>query len=216
MIDNSKQRTKDNKKAKRKLLIIIAAIAGIMLILLLASVIIDKIQSKSGEEYEVDFNFYPADFQENIYENQKYSELIAGEFIRFCDSDTNVTVGIDKETAISYGEGVELIVNTLYDAINGDYESYNSRFSDIYYQDNSPKDAFTMQMIYDVKITRISEEKDSDYTKSYYCVEYKIYQNNGTFRRDIGNGSKKQYFTISNASGEYLIDSIETVIINKK
>ena len=216
MIDNYKQRTKDNKKAKRKLLIIIAAIAGIMLILLLASVIIDKIQSKSYEEYEIDFNFYPADFQENIYENQKYSELIAGEFIRFCDSDTNVTVGIDKETAISYGEGVELIVNMLYDAINGDHESYNSRFSDTYYRENSPKEAFTMQMIYDVKITNISEERDGNYTKSYYCVEYKIYQNNGTFRRDIGNGSKKQYFTISNASGEYLIDSIETVIINEK
>ena len=161
MIDNSKQRTKDNKKAKRKLLIIIAAIAGIMLILLLASVIIDKIQSKSYEEYEIDFNFYPADFQENIYENQKYSELIAGEFIRFCDSDTNVTVGIDKETAISYGEGVELIVNTLYDAINGDHESYNSRFSDIYYQDNSPKDATIYPLPSFSKLDAVGSNKDT-------------------------------------------------------
>ena len=35
MKDNSKQHTKDNKKAKKKLLIIIAVIAGIMLILML-------------------------------------------------------------------------------------------------------------------------------------------------------------------------------------
>ena len=49
-----------------------------------------------------------------------------------------------------------------------------------------------------------------NYTKSIYTLEYQINKNNGTFRRDIGDGSKQQYFVVTNRTGEWLIDSIST------
>lgn len=207
------------KKAKKILIIIILSIVGVMAVLGIASVIIDTVTKNDKKEFEVDYNFYPADYEENIFENERYLALIAEEFIKYTDSATNVTVGIDKESAYEQGIEVQFIVDMLYDAINGDHEAYNARFSDTYYEDHLPKERFTMQKIYDVNITYVSSEKISDgnYTKSIYCIEYKIYENNGTFRRDIGDGSKKQYFTLSTYSdGTILVDGVSTVNIAKK
>lgn len=203
-------------KAKKRLIIIICAIIGVMAILWAASIIIDMM-SKSEEEFVVDYNFYPADYEEDIFKDEKYLALIAEEFIRYTDSTTNETVGINKDNAFEQGSEVQFIVDTIYDAINGDSRAYNARFSSKYYENHSPKSDFTMQKIYDVTITFISEENEEDYTKSVYCVEYKIYQNNGTFRKDIGEGSKKQYFTLNTCrDGEILVDAVSTVNIAKK
>ena len=208
------------KKAKKKLVIIIVSILILIIILGIASLAIDML-SKPNEEFVVDYKFHPADYEENIFEDQKYLALTAEEFIKYTDSTTNETVGITKDTAYEQGSDVQFLVDMLYDAINGDHQAYNARFSSDYYATHAPKDRFTMQKIYDVLITYISEEdisdNDGNYTKSIYCVEYKIYQNNGTFRKDIGDGSKKQYFTLNtNSDGEILIDSINTVNIANK
>ena len=205
------------KKVKKKLIIIIISTLGVIAFLSVASLVIDKL-SKPDEEFVADYNFYPADYDENIFEDQKYLALTAEEFIKYTDSTTNETAGITKDTAYEQGSEVQFIVDMIYDAINGDNNAYNARFSSKYYETHSPKDRFTMQKIYDVFITYVSEEDISDgsgnYTKSIYCVEYKIYQNNGTFRKDIGDGSKKQYLTLNtNRDGEILIDSITTVNI---
>ena len=203
-------------KAKKRLIIIMCAMIGVILILFGASLIIDM-TTKPEEEFVVDYNFYPADYEEDIFKDEKYLALIAEEFIRYTDSTTNETVGINKDNAFEQGSEVQFIVDMIYDAINGDSRAYNARFSSKYYENHSPKSDFTMQKIYDVTITFVSEENEEDYTKSVYCVEYKIYQNNGTFRKDIGEGSKKQYFTLNiSRDGEILVDAVSTVNIAKK
>ena len=53
-------------------------------------------------------------------------------------------------------------------------------------------------------------ERINNYTKFLYVIEYRILHNNGTFRRDIGSGSKKQYFTLTDKQGDFKIDSIAT------
>ena len=67
-----------------------------------------------------------------------------------------------------------------------------------------------MQKLYNIKITRMSEEDVSEngqnYTKYEFILEYMIHQNNGTFRTDIGSdASKKQYITLTDRTGELLI-----------
>lgn len=209
---------KDNKhkKAKKGLYLIVLITIGILIILIVASLLIDSIEKNANPDREINYNFYPADFNENIFDDTEYVELIAAEFLKFCDQTNGLTVGITRENAKEQGIEVEFLVEMIYDIINGDNQSYNDRFSDTYYKNNSPKDKFTMQKIYDVTITYVSSEDISDeqtgnYTKSVYSIEYKIFENNGTFRRDIGAGSKKQYFTISDASGKLLIDAVATV-----
>lgn len=198
--------------AKKKLLILIAVIAVIIALLIISSLVIDKIEEKkNSDNEEINYSFYPADYNENIFEDEEYLALIEGEFMQYCDTRTNVTLGIDKSSAADHGEAVGFIVDMLYDAINGDADAYNTKFSDAYYENSSPKSDFTMQKIYDVTITYVSEEKSEDYTKYFYYIEYKIYHNNGTFRRDIGDGSKKQLVTITDKYGTLLIDSVSTV-----
>lgn len=203
---------KSKSTAKKKLLILMAVIALMIALLMISSVVIDKIQEKENKSSEeIDYSFYPIDYSENIFEDDEYIAITNGEFMRYCDTRTNVTVGIDKSNAAEYGDAVEFIVNMLYDAINGNADAYNANFSDAYYKENAPKSDFTMQKIYDVTITYVAEEKNDNYTKFSYYVEYKIYHNNGTFRRDIGDGSKKQLFTITDKSGSLLVDSVSTV-----
>ncbi len=205
-----------NGNAKKRLLLIICIIVSIMLILVVCSFIIDYIEKQRDNKNEIEFRFYPADFEENIFDDEEYVELMSGEFMSYCDSATNVTVSIDRETASEYGKEVSFIADMIYTIIYGDNEEYNKYFSDKYYENNEPKQAFTMQKVYDIVITYVSQESMSsengdNYTKSLFAIEYKILKNNGTFRRDIGNGSKKQYLTITDKTGELLIDHISTV-----
>ena len=189
------------------------------IVVLIATVwIMDLIeQGTHGYEEEViDYNFYPADFNENIYEDEDYLELMRGNYLSYCDSATNVTYGIKRGQTDHYGADVSYMVEHVYTIIEGNHEAYNAYFSDAYYDSGrKPKDAFTMQKLYNILINRMSVETVSEdignYTKYVYAVTYQIYENNGTFRRDIGDGAKTQYIVVTDRTGELLIDRISTV-----
>ena len=71
-----------------------------------------------------------------------------------------------------------------------------------------------MQKIYGGMITAYSTENiqgnNGNYTKYIYTLNYRILDNNGTFRADIGEDSKTQYIVITNREGKLLIDAIST------
>ncbi len=213
----SKSEEKINANAKKRLLIIIAAIVVVIIVLFAVSLIIDKVKSSKNDEFIIDYNFYPADYEENIFEDEEYINLTSGNFIKYQDLNTNITVGITRENANQQSEQIAFIVEMLYDIIEGKHEEYNACFSDVYYKNNSPKSQFTMQKVYDVTVSYISQESVSDdsgnYTKYLYSIEYKILENNGTFRKDIGSGSKKQYATLTDRQGNLLIDALNTQIV---
>ena len=216
----NKPAKRETKAAKKKLLIAIAVILGVLLLLTGASYLIDfieqgKLHTNVGEK-EVNYNFYPADFEENIFENPDYLKLLDDGKIFIDFKEGGLTLGIAPEDAYKYGEDLKLMTDMLFAVINGNNDLYNGYFTDRYYESHSPKDEFTMQMLYNIKIERLSSgkteaEDGSEYTKSVFTVEYRIFHNNGTFRRDIGAGSKKQYITVTNQGGEWRIDSISTV-----
>ena len=200
---------------KKKLLIAIVCIVAFIALLIAAVEIIEYVNSKkTAEPIVIDYDFYPADYNENILENERYLELIKGEYIRICNSATGVTVGVDMNNIDKHSPEVQFMIAYVQDIINGDHESYNSRFSEDYYKTQEPLERFTMQKVYDVLITQkevetVTDKKtDTNYTKYLVVLEYKIYENNGTFRKDIGKGSRKQYFTITDRTGSLLIDSI--------
>lgn len=202
--------------SKKKLLIAIICIVAFIALLIAAVEIIEYVNNKKASEpIVVDFDFYPADYNENIFENERYLELIKGEYIRVCNADTGVTVGVDLNKLDKHSAEVLFMIEYVQDIINGDHKSYNLRFSEEYYKSHEPLESFTMQKVYDVLITQKGSETVTDkktgenYTKFLLVLEYKIYENNGTFRKDIGNGSRKQYFTITDKNGSLLIDSID-------
>ena len=149
-----------------------------------------------------------------LFRSEEYLDLIKHGFINYTDGASNITIGIEKDTAHLYGDDVEFVVDYLYSIINGDAQGYGMYFDDEYKSKIELPTEFTMQKIYDVNILKISETDISGegelYTEYKFALEYKILKNNGTFRKDIGDGSKKQYFTISDRSGELLIENIST------
>ncbi len=208
------------KKSKKMLLIIIASILSVIVLLAAVVGVLEWRENKKNEQEReeeiIDYPFYPADFDRNILEDETYLELMRGRFLHYCDSYTNVTVSLTPETAAQHGEEVDFLVDYVYTIIHGDHTAYNACFSEQYYASGkAPKDAFTMQQLHHIMLTKLSKESVSEngnnYTKYLYSVEYQIHENNGTFRKDIGDGSKPQYLIVTNRSGQWQIDSMTTV-----
>ena len=205
------------KSFKKKLIIVLAALAALLLIMYLLTLILpqilNNIKEDGEEEGTADFNFYTPDYSENIYEDEEYLGMIKNGIITY-DNGTNSIVSIDVENASEHGDAVKLLTDYLYSIIDGDVTEYNSYFSDRYYQSKDPKDRFTMQEIYNATITYYSVESVSEdgqnYTKYIYKLKYYIYENNGTFRADIGEDAKTQYVVITDREGKLLIDAIGT------
>ena len=209
---------KEQGLKNKKILIRIISIVVVAIVILISASYAMNLYLERQEEKNIqklNFNFAPADYEENIFEDQEYVDLVKNGFIDYTDYATNLTLGIDYSNAISYGEDVQFMVDYIYSIINGDAELYNEFFSDNYYKKNDPKERFTMQKLYEVNISRISETKGTDkagnaYNEYQYRVVYKILDNNGTFRNDFNTGTKEQYISFTNKTGEFLIDSIST------
>ena len=103
----------------------------------------------------------------------------------------------------------------VYAIINGNASEYNSLFSKKYFENHEPKQSFTMQKIYNGKITYFSSESETidgvTYKTYTYNLVYNIFENNGTFRKDIGDGARMQYIKVSEREGKMLIDDIQYV-----
>ncbi len=80
----------------------------------------------------------------------------------------------------------------------GDTQSgFNAFYSAVYFRRNSPFLAFSPQMVYDIEVERLTDpqtitaadtEEDAAYlgcTLTTFAVRYKIFRNDGSFRRDI-------------------------------
>ena len=213
---NAEQQEKSAKN-KKILIRVICIVVATLVVLMAASFAMNLYLERKAEKdaQKIHLNFSPADYDENIFEDQEYINLIKNGFIDYTDYATNLTLGIDYSDALGYGADVQFMVEYIYAIIDGDVEAYNSFFSDEYYKKNDPKENFTMQKLYEVNIARVSETQKTDksgntYNEYQYIVKYKILDNNGTFRNDFNAGTKEQYIFFTNKTGDFLIDSIST------
>ncbi len=206
---------KSSKKLKKRLLITFVIISAVLLLMYLLTVLIPYFyniqKAKNTEEVIADYSFYTPNYEEDIFADKRYNELIENGILTYDNGVNSVTV-VTPETAAHQGDDVKLLVDMVYSIINGDNDKYNSYFSDEYFKINAPKDEFTMQKIYNAVITAYAAEnvsdKDGNYTKYTYKLIYNIYENNGTFRKDIGDAARVQYIEVTDRNGSYLIDSI--------
>lgn len=197
-----------------------AMIAFVVLFYVFSSIIdIEQLLAKLSNDYYDPTNqtiiFFEPDYDENIFENEKYMGLDRNIYIY--DIATGVTESLETEDYEEYNDSVKFMVDFVNSIINGDADTYNQFFSDECIEGGyvQLKETFTMQKLYNIKITTLSEEEIQDdtnnYTKYEFILEYMIMQNNGTFRTDIdSDASKKQYITVIELDGELLIDKIIT------
>jgi len=205
---------KKTLSAKKKMIIALCVILGAVLILYLLTILIPMIFSRQADdqsEYVADYNFYPANHDEDIFADADYMKLISNGMLEY-DNGSNSIITIKENNYSDQDNYAQVVIDMLYSIRDGDEDRYNLYFSDEYFKSNSKKESFTPQKIYNARLNLFSTEavtegKDT-YTKKIFKLEYQIYENNGTFRKDIGDDSRPQYIYVTNRNGNILIDSI--------
>ena len=173
----------------------------------------------AGNEYQGnDFTiiFYPIDYEHNIMKDKEYLELDRKIYYFADRSQLGSMIELDDSNRDKQAVGVTLICDMVQSIIMGDADTYNSFFSDYYFEHKElePDPGFTMTQLYDIKITNfgqqtISDKKLGDYTEYHFVLQYKIHKNNGTFRSDIGSdGSAATYIIITDRNGKLMIEDM--------
>ncbi len=202
------------------------------------------VETVPAEEYRYIFEpNYSYDY--NIMKDEAYLSILNSRpLISLKNAQTGVTISLEPEDYTENGTAVTVLTGLVKAIQMGDADTYNSYFSrsfhvavgkskaqkaddpSIYenYTDDDyyflgREDGFTMQQVYDVMITLISETRDEvTDTATYVCeLKYKIRRNNGTFRADMGSDVfREQTITIleDTASGEADIINVTTYSSN--
>ncbi len=155
----------------------------------------------------VSYNFYPTDYDLDVTADEVYMGL--DRYVHY--KTGNETFTITDGNYAAYNAAVVFFGQYFETVIAGDSETYNTFFSDLYYESNDPHIEFAPQMLYDIQIEQLSQDPQSDGTTLYaFDVSYKIHKNDGTFRNDIGSdGSKTLYFELfEDKDGTVCIDRI--------
>ncbi len=212
--EQSRQAQESTRRLKRRM---IAVLVGLVIFTVVAIPLIsflDRMENPDRVEEietrkESTIIFYEANWELDIMKEPGY--LAMNRTIYYCDAQYGMTVALDEKNRDDYGPALEVLVEMIECIIAGDADGYNALLSDNYFENHDPEPPFTMQQVYDIKLTKVKETIMSEgYTQYEFEVEYRIRENNGTFRTDIGDGeSRKQYFVLSNSTSKnVLIDQI--------
>ena len=212
--EQSRQARESTKKLKRRMIIVIGVLIAFTVIAIPLITYLDYLDTKkNGEEIETRKDstiiFYEPDWELDIRKEPGY--LAMDRTVYYCDAQYGFTEALDEKNLRDFGPAVVVLNEMINCIIAGDADGYNRLFSENYYANNDPEPPFTMQQVYDIKLTKVKEtEMEAGYTQYEFEVEYRIRHNNGTFRTDIDDGeSRKQYFVLSDSTTrEVLIDQI--------
>ncbi len=166
----------------------------------------DKVTSMYSDQL-YSYNFYPTDYDLNPEEDERYMQYDRYVYYK----NGNVSQAILEGEEDDYGPVVKFFTEYFDTIIAGDTETYNTYFTDHYYEDNEPYDRFAPQMLYNIEVEQLSETANEDGTTNWaFNVTYMIHRNDGTFRNDLdSDSSKKLYFElIGYADGTVKIDYI--------
>ena len=202
-------RKKTSKSFLSKVIIATAVLILLFIVVIAVGESLSRIQNSKNEENTVDPSKL-ADTNEEDFDIMEYDEYLAlDRTVIFYEKDTGVSYSIDNTNYWGFGEDVKFIYELIEAIKAGDSDLYN----DMVHKDVGHFDSFTQQQIYDVQIMR--EERSNvnsngkAYTEYVMRVEYKIHENNGSFRNDVeSDASKPQYFVINNSTGTLLVMDI--------
>lgn len=199
------------QKQKKNIRLVLLILGGIVLMSILALLLLNWLLPEKESPPQKDIYFYPV-VEGNIFENPDY--LALNRFVYYCDdpSGYGLTTQItddDRETFDIKVRFAETYLNML---ILGDSRGLELMCSQNYLKENSISD-FTQQMVYESYIYYHSSEMQQDGSKLVtYRLNYKIYQNNGTYRRDVGSDSAKPEYLVLWVSPDESEIKIENIL----
>ena len=182
----------NQKKNTRKILWILG---GILLIFLLTFIALSLLLPKDKKEDEK-IKFYPVT-DENIFENSQY--VSQNRTVYYCDNSSGYEhiTPINEDNRTEYSAEVIFAEAYLNNVILGDEISLRQMCTQSCLEKNPIPD-FTQQKLYDLCIYPYQTETLQDGSRRVtYKLMYKILENNGTYRRDVGsNGARPEYLVL--------------------
>ena len=180
-----------NSKMKKKILLILGILAAVLVLLVVAIVVLEQIGGKQpgNTEYGSE-DFYPT-YQGDILLYKDYLDL--DRTVSYCSdpSGYGMTSSITDENREEFDPRVLFLYDFIQILIAGDEDAYNACFNSRYFEQARPQGAFTPQMIYRTTITYLSEKEENTDKLYVYRLEYMIFQNDGTYRRDIASDASR-------------------------
>ncbi len=182
-------------KNKKRALSAICIVAAIFVATLAMQAILDRTDASATDPASTDdsasgqkYIFSKTDYDKNIFEDEAY--LGKNRYIKYTEGGQSTLIAEGDYKL--HGDNVAMLVRYFDSIIYGDAEGYNGFFEESYFETHEKKAEFTMQMLYDIEIELVSSEKqnaglDFESTVYLYRVTYKIMNNNGTFRTDMGS-----------------------------
>ena len=209
---NVENKLKSNKFTSKIVVFSVALIAVLLIGVIISEIVSNLSKGQNEEEITVDPSKLSETKEEgfDIMEYDVYLNL--NRTIMFYEKDSGVSYSVDSSNSKGLGADVELICKLIDAIVAGDDYTYNSFVNDT----TKHKNNFTQQQVYDILVTRDSIEQINSegktYTEYVIMIEYKIHENNGTFRRDVESDvARPQYFVINNSTGEYKVMEIAYV-----
>ncbi len=205
-----------HKRTKAAILIVFAASLGLLLLYLAVPGLFGE---STGGERETAAPVDPSKLYEtkdadfDIFEYEEYLKYDRTVYIE--DPSMSTTESVDSATLSKHGDGFIHLYELLHLVMEGDVEAYNAMVSSAL-----QKESFTQQQLYDIHVTKHSKGDKTDgeesYTEYVFLVEYKIHENNGSFRNDIEpDAGRPQYFVINDREGRLLLMDVIDILPGK-
>ncbi len=237
MSENSKETAKEQKKSltdrKRKWLIasavfaVTAVVAAVLYYLLFVledeppEPRYDKLGSYIDVEDATSKEYF--DWDEDIFEDDEY--LSKDRTVYYSTGNETFVLDVDDKRL---KPGASIFPGYFEAIINGDREKVNTYYTDAFIEDITSEDdpskrhpyyrslteRFTMQRLYDMKVTFVGTPYEGNTRYIWYKVEYRLAMNNGTFLDILGTNMSghdvllSQDFYLVEDDGEYKISYI--------
>ena len=199
-----------SKGMRKKLVVALIAVTAAILVLVLVLFLIESLSRPKLPELP-EYEFYPT-YQGNIMEYDRYLDLDRQVYY----SEMGTTTSITEENREEFDPAVLFLYDYVQSIIAGDHTRYNQFFSDSYFKECDPQTPFSPQMLYRIVITYQSTEEEAGDKLITYRLDYMIFENDGTFRRDIeSDASRPQIVTLRvTPNGEIAIEKLITNYIS--
>jgi len=224
------QNQKQKSLKKKRLIVLIGAISVLLLLVLLNSIDFETSPTEEAPEapyvpetYSA-YHFVDPDYESSIFENTDYQKLDHSISYTYNNQTVDLKNNLKNTNHESYDIPFAKFFVEYFTALakgnaNGDFDAF---YSDVYFRNHKSFSRFAPQKLHDIDVRRMSdpqtithEEKEEDAiyvgcTLTSFEVRYRIYHNDGTFRRDIlGDDILVQYIDLlGDQNGNYTINSV--------
>lgn len=199
-------------KTKKRILVGIVAFLIFSIIVVLASVLAGLSEQENTVPSDYVYRYSDNPLKYVVLDVDTTTDIMAHEPYLRCDrfiyySTGNERIGYTVEDIKGLTGDLGFWGRYFSSLFDGDAEAHSALFLSEDYRKEHLPEAFSRQMLYDIKIEYFGAIGDIH----YYSVSYCIFENDGSYRNDIdGESSRPLYFELLDDGSSYKIKNIYT------